>query len=106
MLMRWIRKIVVVGLALFGARRLFEAVRLRVAPVKDRATPHLHDAADHVTGAAHDLVDDVAHARHVVENAAQDVLTDLGDAAHEVKVGAEAVAHDIKSVVVPPPPTH
>ena len=30
--------------------------------------------------------------------------TDLGDAADEVKVGAEAVAHDIKSVVVPPPP--
>lgn len=104
MLMRWIRKIVVVGLAVFGALRLFELVRQRVAPVKDRATPHLHDAADQVTGAAHDLVGDVTHARHVVEDAAQDVSTDLGDAAHEVKVGAEAVAHDIKSVVVPPPP--
>jgi hypothetical protein len=102
MLTRWTRRLVIAGLAAFGAFKLIELVRLRVAPVKERATPHLHDAVERIQSAADDVAEDLTDVRQVIEDAAQDVSADLGDAAHEVKVGADAIAHDIKSVVVPP----
>lgn len=98
MLMRWTRKIVIVGLAAFGAQRLFELVRPRVDRATDRATPHLHDAADRARGAADDVTSDVADARQVLKDATQDVSADLADAGHEVKAEAERAVHDIKSV--------
>ena len=100
MLMRWTRKIVIVGLAAIGAQRLFELARRRVDGVRNRVTPHLHDAADRTRDAADDVTSDMTDARQVLKDAAQDVSAELADAAHDVK--AEKVIHAVKSDVVQP----
>lgn len=98
MLTRWTRKIVIIGLAVLGAQRLFDLARRRVDRVTSRVTPHLHDAADRARDAADDVTGDMTDARQVLKDAAQDVSADLADAAHEVKAGD--VLHDVKSVAV------
>ncbi len=98
MLMRWTRKIVIIGLAAFGVHRLIELARPRLDHARDRVTPHLHDAAARARGAADDVVSDVTDAREVLRDATEDVSADLVDAVHEIKAEAEHAVHDIKTL--------
>jgi hypothetical protein len=75
--MRWIRKLIVVGLAAFGAYRLYELARTRA----QIAAPPVNDALDTVRETAVKVRDDVADAQSDIVDELKPALAPEGTGA-------------------------
>lgn len=84
---RLLRKTAILGLAAFGAYRVFELVRPRAEQLLGNAGPQLSGTLDRVSTTATKVKDDVTSARDDLKDdlaaARDDVVSDLKDAVDE-----------------------
>ncbi len=80
--MRWMFRLVILGLAAVGAQRLYELARPRVEEMRGQAGSRLHEVADTAKSAAEDV-------RQDLKSASQQVKDDLAPPVEEAKTALE-----------------
>ncbi len=93
--MRWLVKIGTLGLAAFGAQRLYEIVKPRVETIRDQTEPKIHDAVRAVKDTAENLRGDVSEASsnlredlHPAVEQLKRSATEIGDVVHDEVIGS------------------
>jgi hypothetical protein len=94
--MRWIFRLVVLGLAGYGAYRLYELLQPRAAELRDTAGSQMHQVADTARGA----VDDV---REDLRSATQQLKDDVGPVVDEAARAARTTADQATAGSTSPP---
>jgi hypothetical protein len=85
--MRWMLRFVILGLAGYGAYRLYELLQPRVADMRSTAETSAHRAADTARSAADDLRDDLRAASRQLQD-------DVSPVVDQVKETAQATVDD------------
>jgi hypothetical protein len=88
--MRWIRKAVVLGLAVLGAQRLYELLAPRATQFKERVTPRVNEAVGMAKDTASGITEDV-------KRTATGVQEQVADLAEQERKQAERIGAEVQS---------